>query len=148
MTEKMTWKWPNELTKRLEKVMSIVSLVTIDRNLPVQNNVEYLYFQIYTHNTGIYNTMTEMRWWMLKWVNGYGDVVTIMVMTLITDGAILPYFSPDTIIRRFTFYFLLFIIIFIYSKWHCKFAVTLRGNIYYTSLLVHIILRWLYYKWD
>lgn len=61
--------------------MSIVSLVTIDRN-PGSNNVEYLYFQIYTHNTGIYNTMTDevMDAEMSEWI----WVVTMIVMTLIT----------------------------------------------------------------
>lgn len=59
--------------KRLEKVTSIVSLVTIDSESPGSNNVEYLYFQIYTHNTGIHNTMTdevmdaEMSEWVWTW---------------------------------------------------------------------------------
>lgn len=54
------------------KSWALFRSLTVDRNLPVQNNVEYLYFQIYTHNTGIYNTMTdevmdaemsEWAWW-------------------------------------------------------------------------------------
>lgn len=40
---------------------------------PGSSNVEYLYFQIYTHNTGTYNTMadevmdTEMSEWVWAW---------------------------------------------------------------------------------
>lgn len=45
----------------------------LTEKFPDSNNVEYLYFQIYTHNTGIYNTMTdevmdaEMNKWVWTW---------------------------------------------------------------------------------
>jgi len=81
------WKWYENdrmlRAKRLEKVMSIVSLVTIE-NLPVQITLSIYTFK-YTHTTQGFTTQWRMRWWMLKWVNGYGcgDDDTI-VMTLIT----------------------------------------------------------------
>lgn len=58
------------------------SLVTV-KSSRFSSNVEYLYFQIYTHNTGIYNTMADevMGTEMSEWVM---DVVTMIVMTLIT----------------------------------------------------------------
>jgi len=82
------WKWYENdrmlRAKRLEKVTSIVSLVTIDKNLPVQITLSIYTFK-YTHTTQGFTTQWRMRWWMLKWVNGYGrgDDDTI-VMTLIT----------------------------------------------------------------
>lgn len=69
-------KWPNvesdEIRKKKCHEGTSYSLVT-DRKSPGSSNVEYLYFQIYTHNTGIYNTMadevmdTEMSEWVWAW---------------------------------------------------------------------------------
>lgn len=72
-------KWPNvesdEIRKKKKKIChegTSYSLVT-DKKSPGSSNVEYLYFQIYTHNTRTYNTMTdevmdsEMSEWVWAW---------------------------------------------------------------------------------
>lgn len=87
---KMTWKM-TECRERLEKkVTSTVSLVIIDRNLPVQITLSIYTFK-YTHTTLGFTTQWRMRWWMLKWVNGYGRGDNDSDDTDY-DGAVLPYF--------------------------------------------------------
>lgn len=63
-------------SERLEKwSRGFISIRASWQRSPGSRNVEYLYFQIYTHNTGIHNTMTDevMDAEMSEWVNGRGD---------------------------------------------------------------------------
>lgn len=60
------------------------------KNFPVQITLSIYTFK-YTHTTLGFTTQWRMRWWMLKWVNGYGRGDDDSDDTDY-DGAILPYF--------------------------------------------------------
>lgn len=91
MTEK--WHEHDRMLRAIRKKSheSIVSLVTIDRNLPIQVTLSIYTFK-YTHTTLGFTTQWRMRWWMLKWMKyGYGRGDDDSDDTNY-DGAVLPYF--------------------------------------------------------
>lgn len=97
----MMWKWPKNAESKTIRKRHEHCFVTFDRNFPIQITLSIYTFK-YTHTTLGFTTQWRMRWWMLIWVNGYGHGDDDSDDTDY-DGAITPVFSPDTIIRRFTF---------------------------------------------